>query len=78
MSFYQLQTFLSFFFLVKQTGLIAVVSSASDIWSLGCMGYVLLCGLSPFLDEDLLQTALNIVDADVQFNQVQNVTGANF
>ncbi|XP_023816065.1 triple functional domain protein isoform X5 [Oryzias latipes] len=43
------------------------VSLTSDLWSLGVMTYVLLCGASPFLDESAEETCLNICRLDFSF-----------
>uniref|UniRef100_A0A3B3QED4 Protein kinase domain-containing protein n=1 Tax=Paramormyrops kingsleyae TaxID=1676925 RepID=A0A3B3QED4_9TELE len=40
---------------------------ASDIWSLGVVGYVILSGASPFLDESLEETCLNVCRLDFSF-----------
>uniref|UniRef100_A0A8C9VXI4 non-specific serine/threonine protein kinase n=1 Tax=Scleropages formosus TaxID=113540 RepID=A0A8C9VXI4_SCLFO len=40
---------------------------ASDMWSLGVLTYVILSGVSPFLDESLEETCLNICRLDFSF-----------
>ncbi|XP_057691051.1 triple functional domain protein isoform X1 [Corythoichthys intestinalis] len=42
-------------------------SLMSDIWSLGVLTYVVLSGASPFLDESLEETCLNICRLDFSF-----------
>ncbi|KAL0962100.1 hypothetical protein UPYG_G00335640 [Umbra pygmaea] len=41
----------------------------SDLWSLGVLTYVLLSGASPFLDESVEETCLNICRLDFSFPQ---------
>ncbi|XP_041422127.1 triple functional domain protein isoform X2 [Xenopus laevis] len=43
------------------------VSLTSDIWSIGVLTYVLLSGVSPFLDESVEETCLNICRLDFSF-----------
>jgi len=45
----------------------SALSLKTDIWSLGAVTYVLLSGLSPFLDETLQETRANIFAADLHF-----------
>ncbi|XP_064409238.1 triple functional domain protein isoform X3 [Latimeria chalumnae] len=43
------------------------VSLTSDTWSIGVLAYVLLSGVSPFLDESVEETCLNICRLDFSF-----------
>ena len=43
------------------------ISLASDIWSIGIVGYVLLSGHSPFGGEDKVETYSNITSAELEF-----------
>ncbi|CAH2283569.1 triple functional domain isoform X1 [Pelobates cultripes] len=43
------------------------VSLTSDMWSVGVLTYVLLSGVSPFLDESMEETCLNICRLDFSF-----------
>ena len=43
------------------------VSLTSDTWSVGVLAYVLLSGVSPFLDDSVEETCLNICLLDFSF-----------
>lgn len=43
------------------------VSLTSDVWSVGVLTYVLLSGVSPFLDDSVEETCLNICRLDFSF-----------
>ncbi|XP_077071255.1 kalirin-like [Siphateles boraxobius] len=43
------------------------VSLSTDVWSVGVLAYVLLSGVSPFLDESLEETCVNICKLDFCF-----------
>ncbi|KAK7168648.1 hypothetical protein R3I93_004842 [Phoxinus phoxinus] len=43
------------------------VSLSTDVWSVGVLAYVLLSGVSPFLDESLEETCVNICRLDFCF-----------
>ncbi len=44
------------------------VGLATDMWTVGVISYVLLCGLSPFLGEDEKETLANVSAGDWDFD----------
>jgi len=45
------------------------VSTASDVWSLGVLAYVLLSGLSPFAGDSAAETYSNVSRAEFDFDE---------
>ncbi|XP_039609428.1 serine/threonine-protein kinase 17A [Polypterus senegalus] len=45
------------------------ISTATDMWSIGVLAYVMLTGTSPFLGDDKQETFLNISQINVSYNE---------
>ncbi|XP_075683169.1 serine/threonine-protein kinase 17A [Rhinoderma darwinii] len=45
------------------------ISTATDMWSIGVLAYVMLTGTSPFLGDDKQQTFLNISQLNISFTE---------
>ncbi|XP_063952691.1 kalirin-like [Lytechinus pictus] len=43
------------------------IDYGTDVWSIGALSYVMLSGVSPFLDESLEETNMNIIRVDYSF-----------
>ena len=44
------------------------LTTSSDMWSVGVLGYMLLSGYSPFAGDDKMQTFSNITQAKLDFS----------
>ncbi|XP_073719966.1 serine/threonine-protein kinase 17A-like [Misgurnus anguillicaudatus] len=45
------------------------ISTATDMWSIGVLAYVMLTGISPFLGDDKQETFLNISQINVSYTE---------
>ncbi|XP_073188914.1 serine/threonine-protein kinase 17A isoform X1 [Lepidochelys kempii] len=45
------------------------ISTATDMWSIGVLAYVMLTGISPFLGDDKQETFLNIAQMNINYSE---------